>query len=126
MILFVDLMTGVGQAVGQFPIVRQQEKSFRIQIQTAHRPNSDTAVGHQFGHRGPPPFIGKGRHITGRLVQHDISTPFLSVHRMSIHPDIVLLRICFLSHLGDPTVHGNPPRTQQRLCCPTGADTCRR
>ena len=67
----VDLVAGVGEAVGELAVVRQQQRAGRVGVEPADRDDA-RRVGDEPDDGRPPAGVARGRDDTGRLVQEHV------------------------------------------------------
>ena len=68
--MLFHLVARMGQRVKQIAIVRQQQQTLGVVVQTADRHNTRTAAAHQISNRLAAVLVLHRRDIAARLVQH--------------------------------------------------------
>ncbi|MPN52959.1 hypothetical protein SDC9_200622 [bioreactor metagenome] len=92
-IRFVYLVPGMGTAIGEIPIVGQQQQAFGIVVQSAHRKQPWAGIPHQVQHCFAPSVIAAGRKYACGLIQHNVYLFFRKRQKGSIHGNRVGIRI---------------------------------
>ncbi|MNI59377.1 hypothetical protein D3C73_1145360 [compost metagenome] len=111
------------QLMGQLAVIRQQQQSFRILIQSADRKRFEQRVLRleQIQHR-PVPFIFGCRQNSSRFIHHQINI-FTVADRLPRHFDFVLVRVYMITAVLDyRPVHGNQSLLRLLADFAAGAD----
>jgi hypothetical protein len=90
-ILFFQFEFRMGDAVEQFPIIGQKEQSGCLAIEPADR-NDALGDVYQFEHGVTAALVRRGRDVTGRLVEHQVTTA-LPFDHITIDPDHLTLGV---------------------------------
>src|SRR6187431_2463142 len=100
---FLHFVSSGGNEVREVSIVRQQQKSFSIEIQTAHRIQPSERGRQEFDNGWASLGIANAREVTLRLVQQDINFfPALNrrINEFAANFDVIGLRIRLGAELG--------------------------
>ncbi len=91
LVLLVNLVPRMCQSIGKFAIISHQEKSARIEIQSADWVEAClTRMLHQFSHESTTLWIGVGADEPRWLVQHDIDVTFRWTKHSPVDGDSIL------------------------------------
>jgi hypothetical protein len=103
-----DVVGGRGQAMRELAVVGQQQQSFAVIIQAAHRKHAFADPAHQVHHGLPTLRVGNRGHAFLGLVERDIGQVFGRVQRASVDLDVIIVYIGLGTQLGDGLpVHRN-------------------
>lgn len=92
-ILPLDLVLRVQEALHEPAVVREEQQAFRVVVETADRVDVLPHVRQQVEHRRPPLGILPRRHIPAGLVEQDVSVALRDVDALAIDSDVVSTRI---------------------------------
>ena len=109
------------QFMGQLPVVRNEKKSLRINIQPAYgKQILSLCISNQGDHSRMQVVLRRRNHAL-RLIQHEIFHPGIG-NRLSVHADAGNLRIEFeIGAAADCTVHGDPSFPNRLLYLASGS-----
>jgi hypothetical protein len=107
------------QPLGQRAVVRQQQETARVEVETPDRIEPVRDVAQQVPHRRAPLGIGERAHHPARLVQHDRARPSGPRDRLSVDGDHVAHRIgAHPERADDDAVHLHAAGPDQLLRVP--------
>ena len=119
-VLLVDAVAGVGDAVGQLAVVRQQQEALGVGVEAADGEHP-RLVGHQLDDgRAPVGVLGR-RDDAGRLVQQVVDEAGLGADRRAVDLDEVDVGVDPPAEHGDLAVDGDPPGGDEVLAHPPAA-----
>jgi len=112
LVLLLELVARVGDAVDQVSVVAEQEEAGAVAIEPASRDDSLRYLD-QVEHRPPASLVASGRDVADRFVEDEVAPPLRS-QRPAVDPDVLSLRIDAHAHLADHCpVHRDPARSNQ-------------
>jgi hypothetical protein len=123
-ILLVELVPRVHDAVRDVAVVRQQQQTFGVAVEPAHRvdPLRDPDDVH---HRAAIPLVLRRRDVATRLVEDQVPRT-LRPQELPIHPDLGAVGIGLRAEFGhDLTIDGHPPGRDEFLRRPSRSDATR-
>jgi hypothetical protein len=91
LIFFVEFVTRMGDAKGQFAIVRQQQQTAGRSVKPSNWYDPLRHV-NEIHHRSAPPLVAGGRDVPRRLVEHDVARAFL-YDEAAVDPNFLFLWI---------------------------------
>lgn len=93
-VFLVDAVARVGDAVGEFPVIRQQQQPLAVHVESAHREDAVAPVGggEEVVDGAPALGVAGGRQVAARFVQHEIARPGALQH-LPVDPDLGALRV---------------------------------
>ena len=117
-----DLEAGVGQAMGQLPVVGDQQQPFAVLIQSPDGEQPLGRLGEQVDHPGTSLGIAVGAEHPGRLVD-EVVRPAVNVEPFAIEADILHVGIDAGPQFGDGlTIDGHAARGDVLFATAAGAD----
>ncbi len=112
----LHLVAGMGQVIGQLSIAGENQRPFRVVVESAYRIDPTGRSRKEIGDRLPALGIAQSRHHPGWFVEHQISPLFRERDGLSIHGDQVAIRFDLSPHLGDlEVVHLHATRGDHHL-----------
>ncbi|CDB93053.1 unknown [Acidaminococcus intestini CAG:325] len=103
----IDVITGVGHALGQGAIIRHNEKALRHEIQTAHWIDAFPFLIHQLGDRPAAPRVLHGGHDGRRFIEQEITVSFLA-QGTPVNEDPIRRRDLCSKFYHGLAIHGDP------------------
>ena len=102
----LDTIPGMSQSRRQISIVRQQEHTLRVVVESTNRIHIFAHAGHQIEDRPPVLRIETGRHEPNRLVEKKVPTALCAPDTTPVNTDIVSIGVGSTPELRDDlTVH---------------------
>ena len=103
-------VTGMGDPLGQLPIVGEQHEARTVAVQPADRNQRAERMGKKIHHRGPAPGIRAGGEMAKGFVENQVAPRLAQLaEARPVHPDVLESRIS--SHPRNPdhlAVHRDP------------------
>ena len=103
-------VAGMGDPVGEFPIVGQQHQPRTVAVEPPDRNERAERMGKKIHHRGPPRGIRPGREMAEGFVENHVPPRLgAAAEPRPVHPDVTERRV--RPHPRNPnhlTVHGDP------------------
>jgi hypothetical protein len=93
---------GVGEAMGQFAIIRQQDEPFAVKVQPPHREDTPQVRRHQVGHRAM--LLGVAANIgnhPARLVELDVDVAGRHAQGLALDADLANGRVHLDTHFSN-------------------------
>jgi len=107
---FLDAEPGVGEAVGQFAVVGDQQQPLAVFIEATDGEQPLGRLGKEVNHPGPTLGVAVGAEHPGRLVDQ-IVRPAMDAESLAIEPDILCVGIDAGPQFRDGlAIHGHPAR----------------
>jgi hypothetical protein len=100
-VLALDLVLGVEQALHERAVVCEQQQPFRVVVEAAHGVDVLADTGQQVQHGGPALRVLPGGHVATRLVEQDVPVPRRDAHALPVHADVVAIRVGLRPQLDD-------------------------
>ena len=85
MVLFLNFMTGMHQAIGPLSVVGQKEQALRVVIETTHRIDAIRHIFEQVGDKRASLTVFQCGDITGWLVEQNVETLCVDLQWFSIN-----------------------------------------
>jgi hypothetical protein len=86
---FRQFMLGMGDQVGEIPVIRHDQHAFGVVVQPAHRIDANLDPFQQILDRGPPFGVGHGCDKTHWLVKHNIGFRLVRIDEFAVYLDVV-------------------------------------
>jgi len=118
LIFLVDLETGVGEPLRQFAIVRQQQQTFSLRIETSDIEKWRKFLGQEIKDRVARVEIFSSRNESARFMQHNRKR-WSGANKFTIDFDIVACRWLRTEVCADLAVDGDAARSDQLIAMPT-------
>jgi hypothetical protein len=114
---FGDGTSWMQKSLRELAIVRREEHSARIEIQSAHREHTPRGTGQKLSHGRASFGITHRRDNAARLVQNQVDERrSLPLDALAVDLDVADPRVDFGPELGNqPTVHAHPPAGNEGL-----------
>jgi hypothetical protein len=114
---------GVGERVGQLPIVRDEQRPLRIEVQASHRKDAPARVLHVLRHRGPALRILHRGDYARRLVEDEVGALLRGLDQLAIHRHQIAPRLHLRPELAHrDVVHRDVPAGDQLFRVPSRGD----
>jgi len=91
----------LGELVGQFAVIGDQQKTFAQVVQATDRVEALASLGKKLHDRRAALGIAHRRHVALGLIQHEITMPLRPLQKFPIYPDVIAPRIRFASQFCD-------------------------
>ena len=115
------LVAGMGQALGQLPVVREEHEAGGVIVQPSHRVEAAVVLRGEIHDRAPALGVPGGGHTAVRLVQHEGHRGRRQAHLFAFHLHPVPVRVDLHPHLGHhPAIDGNLAVQDQVFTRPPG------
>jgi hypothetical protein len=116
------LLSRVEQRHGEVPVVREEQRPARVEVEAPHRNDARPDATHVLRHGRSPLGIRHGADDVPRLVEDDVHE-LLTGNGGTVHLDPVHIRVGLGPELGhDLPVHRDPPRRDELLGLPARRD----
>src|SRR3984893_6672192 len=121
-VFLVDLVTRMGKMLREVAVVRQNQQTFALRVETADIEQPRKFRGQQIEDCVPRVWIFPGRNKSSRFVQDNVQRP-LRVHELAIHFHVVALVRLRAEVCADFSVYGDATGRYQFVTIPARADS---
>jgi len=118
LIFLVDLETGVGEPLRQFAIVRQQQQTFSLRIETSDIEESRKFFGQEIKDRVARVEIFSSRNESAGFMQHNRKR-WSGANKFTLDFDVVARRWLRTEVCADLAINGDAARSDQLIAMPT-------
>src|SRR5712671_977166 len=119
-----NMRSRLHQPVCEFAVISQDQQTFAGIIKPPHGVNSPLHPANQIHHRRTLLRVAHRSHESLRLVQQKVHMPLRSLKKLSVHADVVGLRVSLASQFGDClAIYKHVARRNELLCLAPRSDS---
>jgi hypothetical protein len=116
-----DLISRMGQSIGELSIVGEKQNPLRVAVKPAHRENAPGEILEKVVNGLSPMRIGGAHQVAGGFIQQHIDPTTLPTHPASVQGDLIFLHVHLQAQLRDSAaINSNPPLQNVPIRLPSG------